>query len=77
VRDARFDFYSHDPAASAALVEHVLDSVPGPLTCHVAKSDEWKQAIVAALGFLPEGTEQVEAPGGQRIEFDVFALAAE
>ena len=46
LRGDEFDFFSHDPSASAPLVRHVLEQTPGKLTCHVAKSDEWKRQIV-------------------------------
>lgn len=73
VKDGELDFYSHAPSASPALVQHVLGRVSGPLTCHVAKSDEWKRQIVEGAGLSRTDADSVEAPGGKTIEFGVYA----
>ncbi len=72
VKDGEFDFYSHDPAASAALVEHVLRHTPRPLKCPVALSDIWKRLLVEDAGLKPRSTHEAQGPGGQHIPFDVY-----
>jgi len=71
-QNGEFDCFSHDPAASILLVQHVSAQIPGPLTCHIAESDAWKCEIIVDAGFEATAKDTSTAPGGGTIGFSVY-----